>query len=80
MITPDKLKQLTSFSPKALAKVLDVSGYSMASFASAQFEGITADGDFCYKVTYYDEAGTGEEEGKVYLTYFHNTGLVRADY
>jgi len=79
MITADTLKTLTAFTPKALARALAVSGYTGASFESAEFVGITNAGQFCYKVTYFDDAGTGQvETGKVFLTY--NNGTVTADY
>ena len=79
MITADTLKTLTTFTRGALARALAVSGYTGASFESAEFVGITNAGQFCYKVTYFDDAGTGEvETGKVFLTY--NNGTVTADY
>ena len=80
MILADTLKTLTTFGPKGLAVVLDKSGYSMCSFKSAEFLGITNGGDFCYKVTYYDDAGTGEEVGKVYVKYDHSTHAITADF
>ena len=81
MILADTLKTLTTFGPKGLAVVLDKSGYSMCSFKSAEFLGITIDGDFCYSVTYYDDAGTGEEEvGKVFVKYDHATHAITADF
>ena len=80
MITAATLKTLTTFTKSALARALAVSGYTGASFESAEFIGITNGGQFCYKVTYYDDAGTGEiETGKVFLTYNTN-GSVSADY
>lgn len=81
MITAERLQTLTTMSPGKLAKVLDQSGYSMCSFKTAQFLGITNGGQFCYKVTYYDEAGTGEDEvGKVFVTYAHDTDAITADF
>ena len=80
MILADTLKTLTSFGPKGLAVVLDKSGYSMCSFKSAEFLGITNGGDFCYKVTYYDDAGTGEEVGKVFVKYDHSNHSITADF
>ena len=80
MILADTLKTLTTFGPKGLAVVLDKSGYSMCSFKTAEFLGITNGGDFCYKVTYYDDAGTGEEVGKVYVKYDHSTHAITADF
>ena len=80
MITADTLKTLTTLGPKGLAVMLDKSGYKMCSFKAAKFLGLTNGGQFCYSVTYYDEAGTGEEVGKVFLTYDHASDLVTADF
>ena len=81
MITAETLKTLTTFTTGGLARALAVSGYTGASFRSAKFLGITNAGQFCYHVTYHDEAGTGEiEEGKVFLTYHSAEGRVTADY
>jgi hypothetical protein len=80
MILADTLKTLTSFGPKGLAVILDKSGYSMCSFDTAEFLGITNGGDFCYKVTYHDDAGTGVETGKVFVKYDHATHAMTADF
>lgn len=81
MILADTLTYLTTFTPKVLAQVLDKSGYSMCSFKTAEFLGITNGGQFCYRVTYFDEAGTGQDEvGKVFISYDSATGAVTADF
>ena len=80
MITADTLKTLTSFGPKGLSVVLDNSGYSMCAFKAAEFLGITNGGQFCYKVTYYDDNGEGEAVGKVFVTYDHATHSITADF
>ncbi len=81
MITAETLKGLMSFTTKDLAKILDTSGYSMCSFKTAEFLGMTNGGQFCYKVTYFDEAGTGEDEvGKVFVSLDHATGILTADF
>ena len=81
MILAETLKGLMSFTTKDLAKILDTSGYSMCSFETAEFVGITNGGEFCYKVTYFDEAGTGENEtGKVFVKLHTNTGVVTAEF
>lgn len=81
MITADTLKTLTTFTTHGLAMALHHSGYTGAAFKSARFLGITNGGQFCYSVTYHDEAGTGEiETGKVFLTYNPTEGKVTADY
>jgi len=81
MITADKLAFLTTMGRHGLARTLADSGYTGASFESAKFLGITNSGQFCYGVTFFDEAGTGEvETGKVFLTYNPTTDKVIADY
>ncbi len=81
MILADTLSYLTTFTPKTLAQVLDTSGYKMCSFKGAKFLGMTNGGQFCYSVTYFDEAGTGQDEvGKVFVTYDSVTGAVTADF
>ena len=81
MITAERLQTLTTFTPKALGVALAQSGYTGCSFETAEFLGITNGGQFCYKVTYFDEAGTGENEvGKVFLTYHSDVGYVTADF
>ena len=81
MILADTLKTLTSFDRKGLARVLDKSGYSMCSFETAEFLGMTNSGEFCYKVTYFDDAGTGDEEvGKVFVKYNTENHAITADF
>jgi hypothetical protein len=81
MITADTLIELINFTPKDLARVLDTSGYTMCAFETAKFLGITNGGQFCYKVTYFDEAGTGDHEvGKVFVSLDQSTGELTADF
>jgi hypothetical protein len=80
MITAETLKTLTSFTTHGLAMALHHSGYTGATFKTAKFLGITNGGQFCYSVTFHDDAGTGEEQGKVFLTYDQAAGKVTADY
>ena len=81
MITAETLKTLTSFTTHGLAMALHHSGYTGAAFKTAKFLGITNGGQFCYQVTYFDDAGTGKDEvGKVFLTYDPTEGKVTADY
>jgi hypothetical protein len=69
MILADTLKLLTTMGPTSLSRVLDASGYKMCSFKKVEFIGITNGGEFCYKVTYHDESGEGEDIGKVFVKY-----------
>ena len=80
MITADTLKTLTSFTTHGLAMTLHHSGYTGAVFKTAKFVGITNGGQFCYHVTYHDDNGLGEEQGKVFLSYDLTEGKVTADY
>jgi len=81
MIMADTLQYLVTLTPKLLAKILDASGYSMCSFQTAKFVGLTTGGEFCYKVTYFDETGTGENEvGKVFVKYDTQSHAITADF
>lgn len=80
MILAETLDYMIKLGPKALAKVLDSSGYSMCSFKSAEFLGITNGGDFCYKVEYHDESDTGRTFDKVFVRYDHATNSLSADF
>lgn len=80
MITADRLKTLTSFTPVALARGLAQSGHKGAEFKTAEFLGITNGGQFCYKVTFHDEHLGDDTVGKVFLTYNTELGSVTVDY
>ena len=83
MISPDNVKTLSSFGPKALAHALANSGYQGHSFEDAEFLGINEDGHFVYKVTFYDEAGIEDDEllaTNVFLIYDFDTDSVKADF
>lgn len=81
MIMADTLQYLSTLTPRHLTKILDASGYPMCSFETAKFLGLTNSGEFCYKVTYFDEAGTGENEvGKVFVKYNTENHAIAADF
>lgn len=81
MITAENLQRLINFTTKDLQWILDASGYPMCAFETAKFVGITNGGQFCYQVTYYDEAGTGDHEvGKVFVSLDQTTGAFKADF
>ena len=67
MILAAELDKYTTLDRYEIVKVLARSGYTGLSFKSANFLGITNGGDFCYKVTYFDESGEGEETCKIYV-------------
>ena len=83
MILAETLDYMTKLGPKALARILDSSGYPMCSFESARFLGITNGGEFAYEVIYYDEGGGPVETlepGKVFVKYDHATDSLSADF
>jgi hypothetical protein len=81
MITPDTIKHLMSLDRFDIVRILDRSGYPMCAFEDAEFLGITESGDFCYTVSYYDEAGTGEaEQTRVYVRREKATGEIVAEF
>jgi hypothetical protein len=67
MILATEVRRLQELDRYELSNILAQSGYTGQSFNSVKFLGITNSGDFCYSVTYFDDAGTGEETGKVYV-------------
>lgn len=81
MITAETVQELINFTTKDLQRILNTSGYRRCAFETAEFLGITNGGQFCYKVTYYDEAGTGDHEvSKVFLSIDQSTGVFTADF
>ena len=80
MITADKVKLLTSQTPTGLSLILKHNGRNGCSFKNAEFLGITNGGEFCYKVTFYNEEGDDGVEGKVFLSYNQSTGGMTADF
>lgn len=68
MILAHELEQYTTLDRYGIRSALERSGYMGMSFESVKFIGLTNSGDFCYSVTYFDDAGTGEETGKVYIS------------
>jgi hypothetical protein len=80
VILADTLKLLTTQTPTGLTQILKASGYPGCFFKRSEFLGITNGGDFCYRVTYHDDAGTGEAVGKVFVKYDHATHAMTADF
>jgi len=78
MITAEKLETLTTFTPGALTRAINLSGYKGDMFTSSKFLGITNGGQFCYYVVFHVEGGT--DSTKVFLTYNPTDGTVKADY
>lgn len=69
MILAAELNNYVTLNRYELSNILARSGYGGISFESVRFLGLTNSGDFCYSATYFDEAGTGEEETcKVYVS------------
>ena len=75
MITPDKLKEMTSYVAPQLNKLARDSGYKGPAFSSCRFLGITNGGQICYMAVFLCEGGT--DSTKVFLT--HTGGRVIAD-
>jgi hypothetical protein len=81
MITAEALTQLTTLKPYGLSRVLHTSGYTGASFKTAEFTGISNGGLFVYRVTYHDDAGLSKDPvGKVYVRYDSTNNKITADY
>ena len=68
MILANELTKYTELDRYEIRNILARSGYTGMSFNSVKFVGLTNSGDFCYRVTYFDDSGNGEETGKVYVS------------
>lgn len=80
MLTSEKVRILISLTPTSLSQVLKHSGYTGCFFKNTEFLGITNGNEFCYKVVYFDDAGTGEETGKVFVKYDNVNDSITADF
>ena len=81
MITAERLRQYMNLTKQDLKFILADSGYTGQTFKSVEFLGITNGEQFCYRVTYFDDAGTGEvETGKVFVSHDLSTGRAVADF
>jgi hypothetical protein len=78
MITAETLTTLLSFTPAALTRAVEDTGYVGPPFTSSRFLGITNGGQFCYRVVFHVANG-GTDSGKVFLTYNPSEGRVTAD-
>ena len=78
MITAEKLKTLTTFTPHALQVAVGKAAKGV-EFTGSKFLGITNGGQFCYTVVYRSEGFEGTDSTKVYLTYDPAAGRVTAD-
>lgn len=80
MITADTLATLTAFTAPALTRAIRDAGYKEDTFTSAEFVGMTNGGQFCYRVTYWDNIEGSEQLSKVFLNYDPTANRVIADY
>jgi hypothetical protein len=78
MILASKLAELTSYTPAALTRILNASGYKRDVVTEARFLGMTNGGQFCYRVDYDD---FGElVQVNMFVKYDPATGKVTADF
>jgi hypothetical protein len=68
MILAEELDKYTTIDRYELRNILARSGYTGMSFESVKFLGLTNSGNFCYKVTFFDDSDTGEQTGKVFVS------------
>jgi hypothetical protein len=80
MISPAKLKMLSTYDDAGLALTLEACGYKNILFKTAKFLGLTNGNQFCYSVTFDDPHTGGVERGKVFLTYHPAEDKITADY
>jgi len=69
------LKKLTTLSVPSILRIHAKQltgkddGYVGFTYKSAEFVGITADGEFAYKVVWPDDSGTGDTDDLVFIKY-----------
>lgn len=80
MILAETLKTLTTQTPAGLAQILHHSGYRGSEFKTAEFQGMTNGGEFCYCVTFMNEESGEVDQGKVFVRYDTATGYITADF
>ena len=69
MILAAELEKYTTLDRYEIRNILARSGYTGMSFESVNFVGLTNSGDFCYRVTYFNDTGDEEEQtGKVFVS------------
>ena len=78
MITAEKLRELTTYTPAALTRIVQQSGYKRDKVNEARFIGMTNANQFCYSVD-YDDFGTPSVT-KLFVKFDPTTGRVTADY
>ena len=78
MILAETLKTLTTFTPPALTRAINLAGYKRDSFIKSKFIGMTNGQQFCYECSFDD--GDKVDTCKVFLDYDTASGKVSASY
>ena len=65
MLLRTHIEDLLNLTATQLSRILRNSGYKDAKFDDCEFVGITNSGDWCYKVSYYEDGGY--DFAKVYV-------------
>ena len=76
MITPETLKEMTTYVAPQLTKIAKDGGWRGPAFSSCKFIGITNAGQICYQAVYLCEGGT--DSTKIFLS--HTGSRVIADH
>jgi hypothetical protein len=81
MITPDLLKELTTYKKQDLVDLLDKAGYTDWSIKYSKFRGVNRDGHFVYEITYRDlNFHNLDETGFIRVKFDHNLLTVSAEF
>jgi hypothetical protein len=81
MITPDLLKELSTYKKQDLINLLTESGYTDHGIKYSKFRGVNRDGHFVYEITYRDTDFTNEDEtGFLCVKFDHNLLTVTVDF
>ena len=80
MIPAHRVKQMMTLTHYTLPQWLKDSGYTGVYFNQVEFVGINREGQFVYDVQFPDESGTGNTQGRVFVSYDWDTGKIKADF
>ena len=80
MITPDLLKELSTYKKQDLINLLTESGYTAEGIKYSKFRGVNRDGHFVYEITYRDIDFREDENGFLCVKFDHNLLKVTVDF
>jgi hypothetical protein len=81
MITPELLKEFSTYKKQDLINLLTESGYTAEGIKYSKFRGVNRDGHFVYEITYRDiDFHNHDETGFLCVKFDHNLLTVTVDF